>query len=197
MAKRKVRVNKPYELSRLRQLHVDADKLVLGCDPGSANFGISLVGLKRNRVKIYANSVLMQPLNDLVDMGTARMAFLAEIHHWMRLNPDGICAERFQTRGNSGPLIEYVSVMLGLLGGVYKTTPLKLTIASTWKNKFNKRFECDLKEIYPTTRVQPHQLDASLIGVYGLESGLGVNIDYSVDDIVSQTEQTSLIGLKK
>ena len=115
----------------------------------------------------------------------------------MIYQPDGIIAERFQTRGNGGPLIEQVSSMLGLIRGRYPKIPIKLTVASAWKNKLNRRFECDLKEIYPTVAVQPHQLDATLIGVYGLESGLDTNIDYDLEDIISQVENTSLIGLRK
>jgi hypothetical protein len=75
--------------------------------------------------------------------------------------------------------------------------PLKLTIASAWKNKVQKRFEVDLKEIYPTTGVQPHQLDAALIGIYGLEQGLGRDLDYDLRDVIAQVEATSLLLLKK
>lgn len=198
MAKKTRKPGKEYDLKSLKHLRINADKLVLGCDPGSANYGICLVGLLPNqKIKVYANSVLMRPLNDLINFNDNRVTFLSEIGPWMQHSPDGIIAERFQTRGNGGPLIELVSAMLGLLGAKYPRTKIKLTVASAWKNKLQRRFNVDLKEIYPQVNVQPHQLDAALIGVYGLEAGLGKELDYDLWDIVSQVEQTSLIGTRK
>jgi len=196
MAKKARKPNKPYQLGDLPAV-IDADTLVLGCDPGSTNFGISLVGVSRGQVKVYANSVLMHPVNDLVNFVTSSDKFLLEISYWMRCKPSGITGERFQTRGNGGPLIEQVSAMLGLLRGRYPKVPIKLTIASAWKNRFNRRHSCDLKEIYPTVGVQPHQLDATLIGVFGLETGLELTLDYNLEDLYTQVERTSLIGLRK
>ena len=106
-------------------------------------------------------------------------------------------AERFQTRGNGGPLIEMVSCMLGLLAGTYPKLPIKFTIASAWKNKVQRRFNVDLKEVYKEIAVAPHQLDAALIAIYGLEAGTGIEIDYSLDEVIAQVEQTSLLDLKK
>ena len=196
MAKKKTqKPNEYYELPEA--ISCTAEKLVLGMDPGSRNFGISLVGTKNRKVRVYANSVLMHPVNNLVDFVTARQLFMSEINAWMRLQmPHGLVAERFQTRGNGGPLIEMVSNMTGLIAGKYDNLPVKLTIASAWKNRFNRRWDCDLKEIYPTTKVQPHQLDATLIAIFGLESGLGVDLDYSVANIIKQVEATSLVSLK-
>ncbi len=173
------------------------EKLLLAMDPGSRNFGIALVGIEKGKPRVYANSVLTRPLNDLVAFNAARTIFLKEIAGWMAFKPDGIIGERFQTRGNGGPLIEQVSAMLGLIGGQYPKVPVKLTIASAWKNAFNTRFSCDLKEIYPEIGVQPHQLDAALIGVYGLEKGTGIKLEYKPADIIKQVESTSLIGLRK
>jgi hypothetical protein len=195
MAKKKIKKpNKPYDFEGVKPKKWVADKFVLGMDPGSRNFGISLVGIHKGKIKVFANSVLMHPVDTLVEFGQAKEKFLAEIATWMALVPvNGMVAERFQTRGNGGPLIEQVSVMLGLLAGTYPQIPIKLTIASAWKNKFNKRFDCDLKEIYPEVAVQPHQLDATLIGVFGLEAGLNTNLEYTPDDIIEQVEATSLL----
>jgi len=178
--------------------HFDVEKSVLGLDPGSRNFGISLVGLsKENRPVVFANSVLMHPVNDLVNFGKGSEEFLNEIRSWTDMHtPSGIVGERFQTRGNMGPLIEQVSAMLGLIRGRYSKIPLKLTVASAWKNKIRRRFGVDLKELYPEIAVQPHQLDATLIAIFGLESGLNRDLDYSLEDVVAQCEATSLIDLK-
>ena len=174
------------------------EKSVLGLDPGSRNFGISLVGLsKENKPIVFANSVLMNPVNDLVNFGKGSEKFLNEIKSWISMHPpSGIVGERFQTRGNMGPLIEQVSVMLGLIRGRYSKIPLKLTVASAWKNKIRRRFGVDLKDLYPKIAVQPHQLDATLIAIFGLESGLNKDLDYDLEDIVGQCESTSLIDLK-
>jgi hypothetical protein len=195
MAKKKTpKPNAPYEIPPLK---IKPGKLILACDPGSRNFGLSLVGVADGKVTVYANTVLMTPVNNLVNFNQAAQEFLAEIDHWMQFKPNAIIAERFQTRGNGGPLIEMVSSMLGLMKGKYSNLPMKLTVASAWKNKFNRRFDADLKEIYPTVAVQPHQLDATLIGIYGLEQGMKADIAYDYHDIISQTEATSLLGLRK
>jgi len=184
-----------YELPRL---NIKAEKLVLAADPGSRNFGIALVGLERDKVKVYANSVLMRPVDNLVSFTNTSSHFLQEIRQWMAFGPDGVVAERFQTRGGAsmGPLIECVSSMLGLIRGRYPKTPIKLTIASAWKNRVQRRFGVDLREVYTEIAVQPHQLDAALIGVYGLEEGLATVLDYDLDDVIAQVEATSLIGTK-
>lgn len=192
------RKKKPKKITHytMPNLVIKADKLVLSADPGSRNFGIALVGLENNQVKVYANSVMMQPVDDLVAFTDTSTKFMAEIRQWMAFSPDGVVAERFQTRGNGGPLIELVSSMLGLIRGRYPKIPIKLTIASAWKNRVQRRFGVDLREVYTEIAVQPHQLDAALIGVFGLEEGLGVTLDYDLADFIEQVEATSLIGTK-
>lgn len=192
------RKKKPKKITRytMPNLVIKADKLVLSADPGSRNFGIALVGLENNQVKVYANSVMMQPVDDLVAFTDTSTTFLREFQQWMAFSPDGVVAERFQTRGNGGPLIEMVSAMLGLIRGRYPKIPIKLTIASAWKNRVQRRFGVDLREVYTEIAVQPHQLDAALIGVFGLEEGLGVTLDYDLADFIEQVEATSLIGTK-
>ncbi len=192
MAKKKKPMKyREYELPEF--LDPPPEKLMLGCDPGSKNFGISLVGVRRGKPVVYANGVLNFPVNDLINFNGMADKFLNEIDDWMAFKPDAIIGERFQSRGGSsmGPLIEQVSVMLGLMHqyGV----PMKLTVASAWKNAFNRRFQTDLKEIYPTVSVQPHQLDASLIAIYGLEKGLDLLLNYTPESIISQVERTSTL----
>jgi len=181
-------------------------------DPGSRNFGIALVGLEGGKPRCYMNSVMMRPVNTLVNFERASRNFAIEIAGWMQHKPNGMIAERFQTRGNGGPLIEQVSCMLGILRGTYPDTSIKLTIASAWKNSMNRRFadefrghalyanekgEFDLRQVYDHIDVQPHQLDASLIGIYGLEQGLGLDIDFDLHEWIMQVEASSLIGLRK
>lgn len=200
MARRKKKEQKPNTPYTLPKVLVGKpEKLMLAMDPGSRNFGIALVGLERGKPKCYLNSVMMRPVNDLVAFALTRKNFLTEVKGWMKYGPNGIIAERFQTRGGSsmGPLIEQVSAMLGLIGGTYPDVPIKLTIASVWKNSMQRRFQNDLKEVYKRVRVQPHQLDASLIGIYGLEQGLGITIDFDFEDWIKQVESTSRIPLRR
>ena len=172
--------------------------------------GISVVGVSKAKPVVLANAVMMNPINTLVDFKVARELFLREIAAWVALfQPQGIIAERFQTRGNGGPLIEYVSVMLGLLAGRYYPLTTKLITASTWKNDFNRRFaevlakdypdaeKADLKAIYPTLTMTPHAFDSGLIGVYGLEVGLGKRLNYTPKSIVHQAEKASLMPPKE
>ena len=148
---------------------------------------------------MVANSLMTNTIHDLTVFGLQRDAFLKEIDAWItHYKPDGIVIERFQTRGLQGPLIEQVSIMLGLIAGSYPRIPIKLITASTWKNKFHRRFkdrELLLDDLYKVCKTTPHQLDACLIGVYGLEVGLNSDIDYDPALIIKKAENSSLIKL--
>jgi len=61
----------------------------------------------------------------------------------------------------------------------------------------NDEGEFDLRAVYKRIKVEPHQLDASLIGIYGLEQGLNIVIDFDFEDWVSQVEASSRIPLRK
>lgn len=211
-AKKPQKPNTPYTLPKA--LKGKPEKLVLAMDPGSRNFGIALVGLENGEPRCYLNSVMMKPVNNMVTFAIMRRNFLIEVAGWMKYAPGGVVAERFQTRGGSsmGPLIEQVSSMLGLIAGAYPDLPVKFTIASVWKNSMHRRFadayrghvdyaddegEFNLRAVYKRIAVEPHQLDASLIGIYGLEQGLGINIDFDFDDWVAQVEASSRIPLRR
>jgi hypothetical protein len=200
MAKRKKKPPKivEYDLERLDDvIKGDPKKVILGCDPGSRNFGIALVGLVGKKPRVFANAVMMRPVNTLTTINQSSRIFLEELDQWVLQGIDGIVAERFQTRGGAsmGPLIECVSAMIGSMLSYEK--PVKAIIASQWKTAFKRRFGQDLKDLYDSVQVQPHQLDASLIGIYGLEQGLGLKLDWDYREVFKQVEKTSLIGLRK
>jgi hypothetical protein len=171
-------------------------RVIIGIDPGSRNMGISAVALNdKNNVRCVANAIVTNPIYDLTTFNMQRQMFLSEIDRWYELfNPVAFVAERFQTRGIGGPLIEYVSSMLGLIGGRYNI-PVKLTTAATWKNRYNRRFDLQLEDVYKMSRVTPHQLDSSLIGVYGWESGLKQDLEYDPISYMKTVEQSSLVRL--
>lgn len=199
MAKRKRVPNDDYEMPSKSVLKPET-KRILAIDPGSKNMGVSIVAAKGTQVRVIANTVLTNPIYDLTQFETQKRIFLSEIRLWMNLyRPNGIIAERFQTRGaaSMGVTIEAVGTMNGLLAGAFEDLPLKLTTASTWKNALHRRFEgFDLKELYKECRTTPHQLDSCFIGVFGLELGLGQRFDFEPHHIALQAEDTSLIRLK-
>lgn len=173
-------------------------KKMLGIDPGSRNQGIALAACNpSSQVTIIANSIFTSPLNTLVDFMTARNTFLSEFDRWIvAYQPHGIIMERFQSRGGlAGPLIEIVSVMLGLIAGTYPQLPIMFTTAANWKVPLQRRFDFKLDDVYPICKAQPHQLDSSFIAVRGLELGLSKELTFTPDSIVEACERTSLVRL--
>lgn len=198
MAKKKKIKERPiYVIPKCKTAY---DVCILSFDPGTANMGVAAVATHKNRIRVLANSVLTHPINDLIDLGRARTSFQHEVQRWhKRFNVRGMMAERFQTRGGSsmGKTIECVSTMLGILSASYPDTPFRLVIASQWKNAVQKRFEFDLKEFYKEWAVAPHQIDACLIGCYGLEMGLQQQFKWDPWTIAADAEATSLLELKR
>ena len=198
MAKRKKaqKENEAYELKPVK--FKESTRRMLSMDPGGRNFGISLLAVNEKlQVKVVVNSLLTNPVDDLVAVNNASELFMQEIDRWVTLyKPQAMAAERFQPRGLLGPLAEKVSVMLGLLKGVNRSVPLKLVTAAVWKNEWHRRFpHLTLDEMYKLTRTTPHQLDSIFIGIYCLEQGLQVELDYDPLDIVKQAEATSAVRL--
>lgn len=173
-------------------------KRVLAMDPGSSNMGIAVVAVNDiGNVKVMANSIVTNPVYDLTIFGPQRDKFLAEIDRWVSLyKPNGFIIERFQTRGLLGPLVEYVSTMIGLIAGRYPEIPIKLVTAATWKNEFHRRFEtCTLDDLYKESRTTPHQLDACYMGVFALEKGLQRTFNYDPIRVMHSAEDSSCVRL--
>src|ERR1700743_2898050 len=146
--KKAIKERARYKIPECRQKY---DVCILAFDPGTANMGVGAVATRGTSIHVLANSVMTNPINDLIDIGAAREAFQHEVARWhRRFNVRGMMAERFQTRGGSsmGKTIECVSAMLGILSATYQDIPFRPVIASQWKNAVQKRFEFDLKEFY-------------------------------------------------
>lgn len=201
MAKRKAKKapkpNKPYTLPSKARF---TEKRVLSLDPGSKNMGIACVGMRKGKVRVLANAIMMNPFTSLASgVVGQKETFLKEIDAWVKLyKPTGIIMERFQSRGGMGPLIELVSVMLGVILARYNM-PIKFITAATWKNAYRRRFGevIELDDMYDEILTTPHQLDATLIGCYGLDIGIEAGVQYSPAGIMHQVEKTSLLPLKK
>ena len=188
--------NNIYEVPDFSEIEENHTR-ILSFDPGSVNMGCSLLDIDRSskKIQVLANTVLMNPLHDIKRFSIERKLFLEEISSWVtKGNPKAIVAERFQSRGLRGTTIECVCMMLGMLSTF--NLPILFITASTWKNRYQKRFNIDLREIYKEISPAPHQLDSALIGCFGAESGLKTFINFSIDDVINQVTDTSLVPLK-
>lgn len=96
---------------------------------------------------------------------------------------NSVIAERFQTRGHGGPLIEMVGIQLGTLKTIshQRNVTARLVIASQWKNRINKL--SNLEDIYDYAKqfgLTPHECDsmgmtlfhAEVLGILPLETSL-------------------------
>lgn len=148
---------------------------ILSLDPGTANFGYAVVDVARhprkdNSVvfKVVENGKCPSTVHTLKSSSILREE-MSQFEYWLgglvtQYTPDAVAAERFMTRGIKGPTVECVNIMIGMVT-VLIPRPFKIMPAATWKNAVT-RSGADLKEAYKLTKVSPHQLDASLIGLY-------------------------------
>lgn len=133
-------------------------------------------------------------LYNVVEAQAELMAFEENLRNILApYEPIGaVFMERFQSRGNGGSTIEAINMGLGRVSSMFNhlgPTYPKFITAATWKNRVNKKF--DLKHEYKNqgltskakSYVGPteHQLDSTLIGVYGLHQYFGIE-DFEVFD---------------
>lgn len=172
-------------------------KCILAFDPGSVNMGISLVEISKNGTpRVIANATMMHPIHDIPKFMSQQREFVQEVQTWIKqFQPRAIVAERFQSRGLRGATVECVSMMLGILSTF--GLPTLFITASTWKNQYQKRFGVNLREVYKEIDTTPHQLDASLIGCFGLEIALKTKLEIQLDQIISNVKSTALNGVKR
>lgn len=171
-------------------------KCILAFDPGSVNMGISLVKTYKGKAKVVANATMMHPIHDIPLFMTQQREFVNEVKQWIdQFHPSAIVAERFQSRGLRGATVECVSMMLGILSTF--GLPVLFITAATWKNQYQRRFGVNLREVYKEIDTTPHQLDASLIGCFGLEAGLKTKLDLDLNRIIKNVKNTALNGVKR
>ncbi|WOL24468.1 Holliday junction resolvase [Yersinia phage fHe-Yen9-02] len=149
---------------------------ILAGDPGKVNFALSIIEVNGTKIEFLGTRMFNRPIQNLTgDMRQVTKEFLDEIRKIdKQYGPfDGMCFERFQSRGLGGNTIEAISLMLGVLCSyaLTKKIPIDIITASQWKNAFNRTM--DLKGLYEefklTSKKSPkaiHEFDASLIGVY-------------------------------
>lgn len=177
-------------------------------DPGTSNYGYAIVeGVKRKgdgvlQFRVLENGLAPVTIKNLKDHKERRKQIVA-YQEWCaalieKYDVEALFGERYMTRGISGPTIESVNMMLGVLQCF--GLPDVFIPAATWKNAVT-RCGIELKEEYRYCRTTPHQLDASLIGVYGLHhvygfKGFGDRFGQrTFDKLVTQVEDTSTARL--
>lgn len=183
---------------------------VLACDPGSANFGWSVLsGKKVDEVvtfKVIANGMCPCPIKQVknsTDLQSQQIAFGAWFENIVdTYDIDAVCAERFMARGLLGALGEYIGIMMGMMGLLLiqkGKKPLKIFPAATWKNavRRNSGDKEFLSKAYKLTGVLPHQLDAVMIGIWVIYQGFkqtdfrGLDLIKNRNKLLDQVEATS------
>lgn len=146
---------------------------ILSLDPGTTNYGLSILSIQNGKLVLEGTKLVKNRVRDMKKPEAQYKAYKAELRKLGKF--DLVVAERFQARGNKGPTIECISLMLGALLELYPGKTLFLT-ASTWKNRLNRSF--DLKDYYEYLKTQQshirpvsarktvHELDSSLMGLY-------------------------------
>ena len=163
------------------KLHRDTTAKVLCLDPGSVNFGWSVIKIKNRKWSIVKCGMIRNTIKDLKGEEYEKSidAFAVEFS-WMltKARPTHVFAERYTSRIR-GTTIEAVNGMLGtasILTRAYnRKTMLRLVMAANWKFRIKKIM--DLESYYKTVGVPDHVVDSCFLGLYNCELFLGLNID--------------------
>lgn len=156
--------------------------VILAHDPGTRNYGFSIVrgslAARRLRFRILQYGLVQTTIDDLKgnalqEKGEVYLTAMRGLQE--QFSPGAVIAERYQPRGVSGQTtIECVNIMLGSMFTVFHPVPFKVLPASEWKNAL-RRTGVDLDAVYQDQmkdikahRLTNHEIDACLIGVFGL-----------------------------
>lgn len=192
---------------------------VLSLDPGAKNFAYSINKheLKGNKVVsvVEKTGVLDNSIKEVkANLKTSTNLFLEEINVLRDSNNVSlVIAERFMSRGHTvGITGEVVGIMLGalILNTIteYPNCKIKLISSSLWKNAFNRMRVFDdknnnwMKESYRLCAATPHEMDATLIGIWGAYDYFGIKPfqDYGTikarDKLLFDIEQASTQKLR-
>lgn len=154
----------------------NSTQIIIGLDPGTKNYAYSIIKVtpwitsKGSTLKItpLKTGLLSNTVTSLQDIQKALSAHLMEVG-MLFSDPtyicDGIVVEQYQSRGSRNKLLELVNLMLGGMITRYDYIPLSIFSASTWKRAIKKVFDLDGE--YKRITCTPHEMDATLIGIYG------------------------------
>lgn len=152
------------------------EQIIVGLDPGSVNFAYSIVHVEpwitekgsTLRVTPLKTGLLSNTVKSLKDIQKQMLAFLLEVDRIVSLSGyscSTICIEQFQSRGSKTKLLELVNLMIGGMINNYQHMEITIFSAASWKNCIKKKFDLDAE--YKTITCTAHELDATLIAVYG------------------------------
>ena len=177
---------------------------VLAQDPGSRNYAVSVVRgslIRGNlKVKVITNFLLTSLITQLKEPAE----FLKESDNYQeairdyikKYKPDAIAIERFMARGLRGSTGEYLATMLGLQRSLTRLDIYAIP-AVTWKSA-TKRWGIDLKMLYKETRTTPHQVDATVMGIWLIAKLLNVKtVRIPKAKLLKAIELTSKSKLKR
>ena len=151
-------------------------RILLSIDPGKVNMGYSITEYKNNTVCILKVGMIQNTIQDLkgYNIKPVVLAFNKEICALIRkFKVTEVTMERFVSRGLLGSLSEFICIMQGILAINTRIKVFNLVMAATWKNAFNKNY--NLKDFYKEAKakqIEPHEIDAVLIGLYFLNKDL-------------------------
>lgn len=151
-------------------------KIIISADPGKENFSVAIQIIDDEKPSIEYVQLLPYRITELRE--NANPPFLTQLEQFIeffngiidKYNPIECTMERFQIRFRTGGAVaEVVNVMLGVCSCIcyYRKIPIKLVIASEWKNHYNRISEISLEDTYRCVkRLPPHIIDSAFIGLY-------------------------------
>ena len=184
--------------------------IVIGHDPGKISYAYSVLDFKmvhdKPVAKLLRCGLLNSPITGFKNLpkqvGDYTQEFL-DIERGSNEQATMYCVERFQGRGLKASLLETVNVAIGCGVLLFNNRNYQVSIytptAATWKNSVNR--VCDLKDWYKRIRCTPHELDATLIAMYGVYRYYNITpfSTFSEGDmfnLVAAVERTTTIPLR-
>ncbi len=170
---------------------------ILAVDPGTKNFGFSIIEVSGKEPRLVACGLLDETLliYSLSEQTLTEAVCLFQSGFTKLLvksRADCVSAERYliQRRGTTG---ESVNMMLALMAAAGK--PMQIFMAATWKARLKKHLGCTLEEVYAITtlngkKVPDHAIDATMQGLFFAERELGVPIKWSAKQVADKVSQT-------
>lgn len=194
------------------------ENVVLGCDMGKNTFTISAVAYNRT-VKILDSFSFPNTILGLTE-DKLKVCYSKFVSSFIKIikkyKPSYIYAERFMVRGRMhGASCELISYMMGIMHRIcvkYKIVFIPIT-AAQWKNSLNRvlpyppkvkktKGDTPLKAWYRYIKpTQPHFLDSSMIGIYGVckikDKNLFLKVNKKMIDGICRLERKNHAANKK
>lgn len=152
------------------------NKIIISADPGKENFSVAIQSIENGIPRIVHVEMLPFRITDLKQgtdstFLTQTDKFIEYINNILvKYKPEQCTMERYQVRFRTGGAVaEVVSIMIGVVTTLCRAhkIPVKLVVASEWKNHFNRKSPIDLNTVYKAIKkLPPHVIDSAFIGLY-------------------------------